>query len=116
MSKGFGYKYSGTKGHIVAVAASLPQNPTKLLGDGWEDISHPGQSQNGHMLLKEKSTGLKIRFDKGTPNASGYKGKDHYHVYNPNATSNRDLYLDSSGNPVPKSSTKSHILPKGEIK
>lgn len=114
MSKGFGYQYSGTKGHIVGIASSLPSNPKTLLKNGWEDISHPQQRAHGHMELKEKATGLKIRFDKGDKNASGFRRQNHYHIYNPNATGNRDLYLDKNGNPVGKNSPKSHILPEGE--
>ena len=113
MSKGFGYEYSGTQGHIVGVASSLPSNPNKLLNDGWEDISNPNAKAAGHMILKEKSTGLKIGFDKKTPGANGFKGKDHYHIYNPDATSNKNLYLDKNGNPVRKGHAKSHILPEG---
>lgn len=40
------------------------------------------------------------------------RGKDHYHVFNPNATGNSDLYLDPQGNPVNKKGKLSHILPK----
>lgn len=48
-----------------------------------------------------------------TAKIEGDKGKDHYHIFNPNATSNKDLYLDENGNPVSKGLAKSHILPKG---
>ena len=112
MSKGLSYKYSGTKGHIVSVASSLPKTYKSLLGSGWTDISDPRQSANGHYELQEKKTGLRIRFDKKVPGAPGFKGKNHYHIYNPNATGNKDLYLDASGNPVKKNSKASHILPK----
>lgn len=115
MSKGFGYKYSGTHGHIIGVASSLPKNPKKLFGNGWEDITHPNAKKTGHIMLKEISTGLKIGFDKGTTGAKGFKGMDHYHILNPNATGNHNLYLDEKGNPVKKGSIKSHVLPKGDI-
>lgn len=114
MSKGFGYQYSGTKGHIVGVASSLPKTPNKLLENGWEDISHPSQKASGHWELKESSTGLKIRYDKKVTGAPGFAGKNHYHIYNPNATSNKDLYLDKNGNPTRKGHAKSHILPEGD--
>ena len=114
MSKGFGYQYTGTKGHIVGVAAALPDNPQELLDNGWEDVSHPAQKANGHWELVEKSTGLRIRFDKKVPGTPGFTGKNHYHIYNPNATGNKDLYLDMNGNPVRKGQAGSHILPKGE--
>ena len=112
MSKGYSYLYSGTKSHIVGVASSLPSHPLELLKGGWENISHPKATASGHYELKETSTGLKIRFDKKVIGTSGFKGKDHYHIYNPNATGNHNLYLDKEGNPVRKSSTLSHILPQ----
>ena len=114
MSKGFGYEYSGTKGHVIGVASSLPKNPQKLLDNGWEDISHPSAKKAGHLLLKESSTGLKMEFDKGKKGEPGFKGKDHYHILNPDATGNENLYLDKNGNPTGNHSKKSHILPEGE--
>lgn len=111
MSKGISYHYSGTKGHIVSVASSLPSNPSELIKNGWKDISHPGSAASGHYELKEVSTGLRVRFDKKASGAPGFKGKDHYHIHNPNATGNHNLYLDKDGNPVRKSSKASHILP-----
>lgn len=113
MSKDNCYHYSGTKGHIVDVASSLPSNPQQLLDSGWEDVSHPQQAASGSFTFKEKSSGLRVRFDKGVPGANGFRGKDHYHILNPNATGNSDLYLDKEANPVRKNSKKSHILPNG---
>lgn len=112
MSKGHSYRYSGTITHIIGVASSLPKSYKTLLKSGWVDISDPRQAAHGHYELRESSTGLRIRFDKGVPGANGFKGKDHYHIYNPNATGNKDLYLDINGNPTRKNSKASHILPK----
>ncbi len=112
MSKGLSYTYKGTKGHIVSIATSLPKAGENLLSQGWEDISHPNQAQSGHFTYREKSTGLRIRYDKGVIGAPGFKGKNHYHIMNPNATGNHDLYLDTTGEPTRKNSPKSHILPK----
>lgn len=114
MSKGLSYQYNGTKGQIVAIANNLPQNGEGLLSKGWIDISPPEQAAVGCYSYKDPSTGLRIRYDKPTPNAPGFKGKDHFHILNPNATSTRDMYLDKNGNPVAKNSKASHILPKGE--
>lgn len=111
MSKGPSYIYTGTKGHIIDVAQNLPGNPEKLLDDGWEETSNPHAAGNGHREFTETETGLKIRFDEGKPGSNGYGGKDHYHVYNPDATGNRDLYLDSKGEPARKGSSGSHIFP-----
>lgn len=114
MSKGFGYKYNGTKGHIVGIVSSLPCNPDIIVKNGWEEISHPNAKATGHRLFKEKQSGLKIEFDKKIPGAPGYRGLDHYHILNPNATSAKDKYLDINGNPVKSGSPRSHIMPKGD--
>ena len=111
MSKGLSYIYTGTKGHIVAIASNLPQTGQGLIDMGWEEISHPAQAASGHHTYKEPSTGLRIRYDEPTPGAEGFAGKDHFHILNPNATGSRDMYLDKNGNPVKKNSKASHILP-----
>ena len=114
MSKGLSYSYSGTKGDIVDIASSLPKDPQSLLDGDWLDITPSAAKGKGHILLQDGDTGLKIRFDKGDPGANGFKGKDHYHILNPDATGNSDLYLDKNGDPVRKGSKNSHILPKGD--
>lgn len=114
MSKGLSYTYSGTKGYIVSVASSLPKTGSGLEKQGWVDISHPQQAANGSHTYQDPKTGLRIRYDEPNPGAPGFAGKDHYHILNPNATSNKDLYLDKDGNPVAKGSKDSHILPKGD--
>lgn len=48
------------------------------------------------------------------PGSPGFEGKDHYHQRNPNFTGKGDYYLDIDGNPVPKGSKRSHILPQGD--
>ncbi len=113
MSKGLSYKYTGTKGHIVAVASSLPKNPDELLSKGWKEITDPRAKESSNSrAFREESTGLRIRFDKGTVVESGFKGKDHYHIDNPNAKDKKiGKYLDKNGNPVNKNSKASHILP-----
>ena len=116
MSKPSSYRYSGTKGHIVDVASSLPKTGGGLLAQGWKEISHPSQVAAGSHTYEEPSTGLRIRYDEPTPGASGFGGMDHYHILNPNAHNTHDMYLDSNGNPVAKNSKASHILPKGDRK
>ena len=56
--------------------------------------------------------GVQVRFDKGIPEQPGFAGKDHYHIMNPYSTGKGDYYLDVNENPVPKNSSKSHIIPK----
>jgi hypothetical protein len=114
MSKGLSYKYTGTKGHIIATASNLPQTGQGLVNSGWEEISHSAQAASGHHTYKEPATGLRIRYDEPNPKAKGFAGKNHFHILNPNATSSKDMYLDKNGNPVKKNSKASHIVPKGD--
>ncbi len=112
MSKPLSYKYTGTKGHIADVAETLPKKGKSLLKNGWEDISRPEQAALGHYTYREKSTGLRVRFDEAKPEKGGFSGKDHYHILNPDAHNSRDMYLDRFGNPVKKNSKASHIIPR----
>lgn len=114
MSKGLSYAFNGTKGYVVNVANSLPETGDKLQEQGWKDISHPQQAANGSHTYEDPKTGLRIRYDEPVEDSSGFAGKDHYHILNPNARGNKDRYLDKDGNPVPKGSKASHILPKGD--
>lgn len=113
MSKPLTYNYTGTKGHIAALTSGLPSTPASLLSNGWEDISDPRAAAAGYQTIREIRTGLRLRFDSGVPDQSGFRGQNHYHILNPNTTSNKDLYLDRYGNPVRKNSKASHILPLG---
>lgn len=113
MSKRESYLYSGTKGHIVSVASTLPTSPDLLLTDGWTEVTDSRAAKSNTRVFTENSTGLRIRFDKGVSGEHGFRGTDHYHIDNPNATGKLDQYLDVNGNPVPRGSRKSHILPEG---
>jgi len=90
----------------------LPEDPDDLLDDGYEETTHLEVQEGGTRTFRNPETGDKVRFDKGDPNEPGWKGKDHWHRYNPNTTGKGDLYLDKNGNPVPKGSKPSHIEPK----
>ena len=87
----------------------LPK-PSKLKNNGWEDIT-PLEMKKNTTSRTYKKNDLTIRYDKGIKGASGYKGKDHYHILNLNSTGKHDYYLDAFGNPVPKNSKASHIIP-----
>ena len=112
MSKSLSYMYTGTKGYIINIASNLPQTGSDLTNIGWIDISHPSQANMGSFTYKDPTTGLKIRYDTPTPGENGFKGKNHFHILNPNATNARNMYLDIHGNPVAKNCKASHILPK----
>lgn len=108
---GFG-STSGMQDTYKAKISSLPKNPDALTKQGWNETTPPGMKNNSSSrLFKDSETGLQVRFDKGQAGESGYKGKDHYHVLNPDATGKGDYYLDENGIPVPKNSKGSHIIP-----
>lgn len=111
MGTGYSGGYSNTQGAYGSIIRSLPKNPDKLLKSGWKETTPTGMSQNTSSRLFTNKDGLRVRFDKGVSNAGGYGGKDHYHVFNPNSTGKSDYYLDKNGNPVPKNSKASHIIP-----
>jgi len=88
----------------------LPKDPQELLDQGWRDVTDP--SMKNRSEFRDPQTGRKVVFDKGVSGATGYKGVDHYHVYNPSGNGrNNILYLDIDGNPVPRNSVPSHIVP-----
>jgi YD repeat-containing protein len=87
----------------------LPANPDDLAKNGWKEVSHPDAVKAGIRKF-EDAHGNIIEFHKGTPGANGFKGKDHYHAKNPNATGKQDAYLDKDGNPVADGSKASHLL------
>ncbi len=94
------------------IIPSLPKNPNTLLKNGWKETTPSKMKQKSNsQTFHDPKTGFDIRFDKGTPGANGFKGKDHYHVENPNSTGKMDRYLDKDGNPCAKGSRASHIIP-----
>ena len=113
MSKSSSGHFKGTKGDIIDLIRNLPKKPNKKFFEDWEDITNPAAKQNSESrVYKHKEIGLEIRFDSAKEGANGFEGKDHRHVYNPNSTGKKDYYLDKDGNPVPKSSKTSHIIPE----
>ncbi|WP_235332168.1 WXG100 family type VII secretion target [Paenibacillus terrae] len=91
---------------------NLPKDPKELMSSGWRDATPEGMAKNTQSReYIDPETGLKVRFDPGKPGANGFEGKDHYHIHNPNSTGKNDYYLDVDGNPVPKGSKASHIVP-----
>ena len=91
----------------------LPKDPNDLITQhGYIDISHPmAAAQGGRLTFENPGTGDVLDFDKATPGASGFKGRDHYHRRNPNSVSKQDKYLDKDGNPVRIHSNPSHLVP-----
>jgi hypothetical protein len=91
----------------------LPANPDDLLDQGWVERSHHAEVANGRRVFVNPATGDSVEFDKGRPGASGWRGRDHYHIRNRNASGSGDKYLDRAGNPAARSSERSHIVPDG---
>ncbi len=94
------------KGSIDENLSDDPFNDPDL-----EDVSHPNAKDKGRHKFRDKITGEIIEYDVGKPEKPGHKAHDHYHRPNPNTTGNRDYYLDSNRNPVPKGSEDSHLYP-----
>ena len=65
-----------------------------------------------HREFYHKLTKLRARFDVGKEGATGFEGKDHWHIYNPFMKGKLDMYLDKDGTPVKDGSDPSHIIPK----
>lgn len=113
MSKPNSYLFKGTKGELVATIASLPPKPNKKFYENWTDITDSRAKEHStSVTFKNNDNGLKIRFDPAEKGAPGFKGKNHYHVFNPDATGVKDRYLDKDGNPVSRNSKASHIIPE----
>ena len=88
----------------------VPSSPGDL-GEEWEDVTHP-KNKGIHRDFKNKKTGEKIRWDPGESGEPGWKGKNHWHRYNPKWTKKmgkRGKYLDKKGKPVDQGSKASHI-------
>ena len=52
--------------------------------------------------FKNKKNGQEIHFDDGKPGEARYRGRDHYHIPNPNKTNRHHEFIDSKGNVVIK--------------
>lgn len=113
MSKGNSGEFSLTKGDIIQTIQNLPPKPDAKFLEEWDDIIAPRAiAKHNGRDYKNKRNGLKIRFDPAKTGAPGFEGKDHYHVYNTESKSLKDVYLDENANPVRKGATSSHIIPK----
>lgn len=89
-----------------------PANPDDLPSEGYDEISHPEAAKNGVRRFRDRKTGDEIEFHKGKSGEPGWGGRDHWHRFNPNATSRKDAMLDRNGQPVPKGSNPSHLEPR----
>jgi len=89
-----------------------PCLPNELSSD-WENVTPEKMLQNSNRQeFRHKKTGLKIAFDKGVVGKPNYRGKNHWHIYNPNTINRHDVYLDKTGKPIGEHSSNSHITPE----
>jgi len=102
---------NGFKIEVKSIARSLPSDPNKLSKRVWKETSHQNAASLGHRSFFHKDSGIEIRFDRKKDGAPGFRGKNHYHILNPNKTGKSNAYLDKNGNPVARNSDASHILP-----
>ncbi len=112
MSKPSSGLFSGTKGDIVSTIASLPPKPNTAFLKEWDDVSNP--KTKNRKTYRNKENGMLISFDPGQKGVPGFRGKDHYHIHNPDKSDKKNPYLDKDGNSVPRGSKASHIIPKEE--
>ena len=88
----------------------LPKNPYK--SSKLTDITNPQKREvTKDRTFFDKSKKLEMEYHPAKPEQPGWRGKDHYHIKNPNSTSRHDFYLDKNGNPCPKGSDSSHLTP-----
>lgn len=78
--------------------------------DKYKDVTHPQYRANSrNRRYFDTNTKRYFEYHPKTPNANGWRGKDHYHLENPNSTGDGDKYLDKNGAPCPKGSNESHL-------
>ena len=113
MGKNNAYNFFGTLDDILELIKKLPPLPTPEWLKDWQEfvieeaIGHTAAREFYHILTK-----LRVRFDPAKEGASGFEGKNHWHIRNPETSGKKDRYLDSNGNPVKKGADESHIIPK----
>jgi|GEM_PF-3305450 hypothetical protein len=86
-----------------------PCSPDDLSND-WKEVTPEMMQKNSQRReFQYKDTNFKIAFDEGILGQPQYRGKNHWHIYNPNGTGAKDYYLDKNGNPIHKNDKNSHI-------
>lgn len=110
MSKPDSGHFNGTIGDIVATISALPPRPNNTFCEKWENVTDPRNKNREN--YRNKENGLLISFDPGQKGKPGFRGKDHYHIHNPDNSDKKKPYLDKDGNPVPRGSKASHIIPE----
>ncbi len=86
-----------------------PCSPRELSSNWIEKTPELMKERSQRREFQHKETGLKIAFDKGIKGKPRFRGKDHWHIYNPNSTNINNYYLDKNGEPIHKNDVNSHI-------
>lgn len=77
---------------------------------GYKDITHPQYRANSkNRRYFDTKTKTYFEYHPKNLNAPGWRGKNHYHVENSNATGDNNKYLDKNGNPCSNGSKDSHL-------
>jgi len=87
----------------------LPKDPDEILKQGYKETTHPDADKVGRREFENPDSGDHVAWDTGRPGEKGWKGKNHWHRFNPNSRSRHDEFLDRDGNPVGKYDDKHHI-------
>ena len=113
MGKKDAYEFFGTMDDILELIKKLPPAPTQAWLQDWKEfIIEKAIGRTDKKEFYHEKTKLRVRFDPAKEGASGFEGKDHWHIYNPNMHSKKDRYFDKNGNIVKEGSGSSHIIPK----
>lgn len=102
--------YPGKKDAKICFKDILPSDPSKLEEMGWRNVTDLRNNKGISTLFRHDLYNLKIRFDKAVPRSPGFKGKDHYQIYNPLIEHKNFEYLDIHGEIVRSGKGSSHIL------
>lgn len=97
---------------IICLRKMLPANPNDFEKLGWIDVTHPQARINSPFSRNfyHPQYGIELRFDRAQPNMPGFRGMDHYQIFNPISAHEDVLYLSLHGEMLKKYDTKSHIL------
>lgn len=84
-------------------------------GSSWgsdriKEVTHPQYRANSkNRRYFDTKSKRYFEYHPKTSNAPGWRGRDHYHLENPNSTGDGDKYLDKNGDHCSKGSNESHL-------
>lgn len=76
----------------------------------YKDVTHPQYRVNSkNRRYFDTKTGYYFEHHPKIADSLGWRGKDHYHLENPDANGDNNKYLDKNGIPCSKGSKNSHL-------